>query len=90
MDDCFHGHGVLGKNIGQQQIEDPSPIHMNAKARRVKISPQLLTATAGEGTDVMACLCERVDPETWGMDGTKLEENNLVIEMEKLGTMQPQ
>ena len=56
MDDCFHGHGVLGKNIGQQQIEDPSPIHMNAKARRVKISPQLLTATAGEGTDVMACL----------------------------------
>jgi hypothetical protein len=24
------------------------------------------------------------------MDGTKQEENNLVIEMEKLGTMQPQ
>lgn len=68
MDDCFHVRGVLGQCETAASRKDSFPICMTLKARRVKISPQLLTAATREGTNVIACLFRKVGAETRDME----------------------
>lgn len=67
-----------------------SPTHVDlTRPGRKKISPQLLSAVTGEGTNVKAYLYRKVGEETWDMDPNKQEGDELEMQREKLGVMWP-